>query len=384
MKNPRNKLISQIGMLLFFLIGLLIMTYPFYINALNHVIDQQRVAVYLKNEQKKFEQKKSELAEENKKNEAYFSPRSDPFNEEKPTDKTEAYFYKHLIGTIDIPSLSLNIPLYDETNNELLNRGATVLEGTSYPVGGEGTHSVISAHRGLPQRTLFTNLPELKRGDLFLIHVLGETLAYKVRDTHVVLPNETDILKKEVGQDLVTLVTCTPYMINSHRLLVTGYRVPYTPEIKKQQEQGDKWRNIKQWLVMIGTVVAVLLWVLLLWRHIHLYRLRQMKMTIEIMIVNQHKAVTLTLFDKKGKTPMLRHGVPYDIHLEPNDVAKFTDLPSNMYSIKWNNQPLMQVGRKKIKQDIQVVMLSPLFKSDTKNHVIYLKKVRKKKTTARR
>ena len=109
-----------------------------------------------------------------------------------------------------------------------------------------------------------------------------------------------------------------------------------------------------------------------------------MTMTIELVIVNQHKAATLTLFDKKGKKPMLRHGVPYDIHLEPNDVAKFTDLPSNMYNIKWNNQPLMQVGRKKIKQNIQVVMLSPLFKSDIKEHVIYLKKVRKKKSTARR
>lgn len=380
MKNQRKKLASQIGMLLFFLIGLLIMTYPFYINALNNFIDQKRVDIYLKQEKKNFENKKKLLSEENQKNKSQFTPGTDPFNEEKPVDKTEAYFYDHLIGTIDIPKLSVNIPLYDETNNELLNRGATVLDGTSYPVGGKGEHSVISAHRGLPNRELFTNLPELKKGDIFLIHILGETLAYKVRDTKVVLPNQTDSLKKVSDEDLVTLVTCTPYMINSHRLLVTGFRVPYTPEMKKEKESGDKWRLIKQWLIIIGIVMAIILWLILLAHQIYLYRLRQEKMTIKLKILKQHKVVTLSLFNKSGKKQMFRDDKPYEIKVKPNETGEFTNLPSSVYTVKLNNQTLGKVGRKKIKQEVQVFKVIDSWKSYKKENILYFKAVNHQNT----
>ena len=374
MKNQGKKLASQIGMLLFFLIGLLIMTYPFYINALNNFIDQKRVDIYLKQEKKNFENKKKLLTEGNKKNKKQFSPGNDPFNEEKPVDKTENYFYEHLIGTIDIPKLSVNIPLYDETNNELLNRGATVLDGTSYPVGGKGEHSVISAHRGLPNRELFTNLPELKKGDIFLIQVLGETLAYKVRDTRVVLPNQTDSLKKHSDEDLVTLVTCTPYMINSHRLLVTGFRVPYSPEIKKEKESGDKWRLMKQWLILIGIVITIILWLILLVHQIYLYKLRQEKMTIKIKIINQHKEVTLSLFSKSGKKRMFRDGNPYEIKIQPNEIGEFRDLPSSIYTVKLNNQIIGQVGRKKKQEEVQVFKLTDSWKSSKKENIFFFRR----------
>lgn len=374
MKNQGKKLVSQIGMLLFFLIGLLIMTYPFYINALNNFIDQKRVNVYLKQEKKNFEKKKELLSEENKKNIKQFSPGNDPFNEEIPVDKTEAYFYEHLIGTIDIPKLSVNIPLYDETNNELLDRGATVLNGTSYPVGGKGEHSVISAHRGLPNRELFTNLPELKKGDIFIIHIFGETLAYKVRDTKVVLPNQTDSLKKVSNEDLVTLVTCTPYMINSHRLLVTGFRVPYTPEMKKEKESGDKWRLIKQWLIIISIITAVILWIILIAHQINLYRLHKEIMTIQLKILRQHKEVTLSLFNKSGKKQMFRNGNPYKLIAKPNEIVEFTDLPSNVYTIKLNNQKLIKVGRKSRAKGIEILKCEKNWKANKQKDIIYLRK----------
>ncbi|MGO3607855.1 MAG: class C sortase, partial [Pseudolactococcus laudensis] len=125
----------------------------------------------------------------------------------------------------------VSLPIFDETNNELLEKGATVLQGTSFPIGGKGTHSVITGHTGLPEKKLFTDLEKLKKGDLFYIEVSGKKLAYRVERFKTVLPTELDSLKIEDSSDLVTLLTCTPYMINTHRLLVTGVRVGF--ETKK-------------------------------------------------------------------------------------------------------------------------------------------------------
>ena len=130
-----------------------------------------------------------------------------------------------VMAYINIPKIDVNLPIYHGTDSENMLKGVGHLVGTSFPVGGVDTHAVLSAHSGLSTAELFTNLADLKKGDLFYIHVLDDVLAYEVDKINVVKPDETNDLKIVPGQDYVTLVTCTPYGINSHRLLVRGHRV---------------------------------------------------------------------------------------------------------------------------------------------------------------
>ena len=136
-----------------------------------------------------------------------------------------------IMGSVEIPKINITLPIYHTTDKEVLEKAAGHLEGSSLPIGGESTHSVISAHRGLPSAALFTDLDRLEEGDHFLLHVLDDTLCYEVDQILTVEPDETESLAVEEGEDLVTLLTCTPYGVNSHRLLVRGHRVPYEPEV---------------------------------------------------------------------------------------------------------------------------------------------------------
>lgn len=130
-----------------------------------------------------------------------------------------------VMGYVEIPSISVRLPLYHGTSSAVLERGLGHLSGTSLPVGGSGTHCVVSGHRGLPSALLLTNLDQLKRGSRFCFHVLGRTVAYKVDKIEVVEPDEVSSLKAEAGSDYATLLTCTPYGVNTQRLLVRGHRV---------------------------------------------------------------------------------------------------------------------------------------------------------------
>lgn len=134
-----------------------------------------------------------------------------------------------VIGTVEIPKIKLNIPVYHGTDSDVLNVGAGHLEDSSLPVGGNNTHTVLTGHRGLPSSKLFTRLDELKKGDLFFIKVIDETLAYKIE---VILPDKVSYSIID-NQDLATLITCTPYGLNTHRLVITGKRVPYEEKEKK-------------------------------------------------------------------------------------------------------------------------------------------------------
>ncbi len=135
-----------------------------------------------------------------------------------------------LISYLDIPSISVYLPVYYGTSEEVLNKGCGYLENTSLPVGGENTHCVIAGHTGLPTADMLTDLDRLKIGDLFYIHTLNDVLAYRVDNIQAVLPDMTDALRILPGRDIVTLLTCTPYGVNDHRLLVRGTRVPYDPK----------------------------------------------------------------------------------------------------------------------------------------------------------
>ena len=134
-----------------------------------------------------------------------------------------------VIGTLEIPGIGVTLPIYHGTSEGVLQVGVGNVEGSSLPTGGAGTHCVLSGHRGLPSARLFTDLDQLTEGDTFILHVLDETLTYEVDQISVVEPDDISLLEIEAGEDLCTLVTCTPYGVNSHRLLVRGHRVE-TPE----------------------------------------------------------------------------------------------------------------------------------------------------------
>ena len=137
-----------------------------------------------------------------------------------------------VMAYVDIPKINVYLPVQHGTGADTLERAVGHVVGTSLPVGGENTHAVLSAHSGMASSKLFSDIDQLTEGDIFYIHVLGNTLAYEVDGINTVVPTDTILLQIEEGKDLVTLVTCTPFGINTHRLLVRGHRVPYTPEQK--------------------------------------------------------------------------------------------------------------------------------------------------------
>ena len=143
-----------------------------------------------------------------------------------------------IMGYVEIPKIQVNLPIYHGTDAEVLDRGVGHLLGSSLPVGGENTHTILSGHSGMASQKMFTDLEQLTQGDVFYLNVLNETLAYQVTEINAVLPYETDLLGIVPGEDLCTLVTCTPYGINTHRLLVRGSRIPYEEATVMEEESA--------------------------------------------------------------------------------------------------------------------------------------------------
>lgn len=179
------------------------------------------------------------------------------------------------IGYITIPKIDLELPIYEGSSADVLQKGIGHMEQSSYPIGGEGTHSVLTGHRGLPDAELFTHLDKMEIGDRFYLHVLDEILAYRVDQIKVVEPNETGDLDIIPGKDYCTLVTCTPYSINTHRLLVRGIRTEYNGELEsdvqyQELQTGTLARrliDVLPWVLVVGTMAigteGVLLWLLI-------------------------------------------------------------------------------------------------------------------------
>lgn len=167
--------------------------------------------------------------------------------------------------TVEIPAIDVELPVYHGIGEEVLQKGAGHMPGTSLPVGGESTHAVISAHSGLPAARLFTDLDKLEEGNLFYIHVLGETLCYEVDQIVVTIPSDTEAIQIEKGQDYVTLLTCTPYGVNTHRLLVRGHRteIPKVPQTvadePAQPERASTWTEKYLQGIAFGVAGAALL-----------------------------------------------------------------------------------------------------------------------------
>ncbi|MDW7796216.1 class C sortase [Streptococcus canis] len=167
------------------------------------------------------------------------------------------------LGHVTIPKIGVDLPIYAGTSSTVLEKGSGHLEGTSLPIGGKTTHAVLTAHRGLPTARLFTDLDKVKKGDYFYVTNLKETLAYQVDRIMVIDPSQLDAVSIEEGKDYVTLLTCTPYMINSHRLLVRGVRVPLTSQQAKKKSSSTmtsypyyRWLS---YLAIAGVIILVML-----------------------------------------------------------------------------------------------------------------------------
>ncbi len=260
MKSKTSKL--MIGII--FLAGLSLLLYPFVANQWNNYRQKQLISSYEQTVSQKEASNGIDYDAELKKAEAYNvallpSILPDSFAIADASEEDQTYMNTlniagdEMMGIVEIPKIDIKLPIYHTTKEDVLKQAAGHLEGSSLPIGGKSTHSVISAHRGLPSASLFTDLDQLKKGDHFLIHVLNKTLCYEVDKISVVKPEETSALAVEEGEDLVTLLTCTPYGVNTERLLVRGHRVPYV-----EQEVADE----KTPLSGISLHTNYLLWVI--------------------------------------------------------------------------------------------------------------------------
>lgn len=224
------------GIILIFVAGIGVMSYPLVSSVINNIDSRNHVEEYTKTTKQMSSEETLEMfkrAEEYNQSLTNNVIITDPFDE-KAYKKIGANYENALnvdgnglIGYIDIPKINVYLPIYHGTTDKILAKGAGHLQNTSLPVGGESTHSVISAHTAYPGETFFDYLTDMQEGDEFYVHVLDRVLKYEVDIIKVVLPEETDDLRVIRGEDHVTLLTCTPYSINTHRLLVRGKRVAY-------------------------------------------------------------------------------------------------------------------------------------------------------------
>lgn len=262
-----------------FLAGLSLLLYPFVANQWNNYRQKQLISGYEQVVSEKEAAEGIDYDAERKKAEDYNEallpcvlPDSFALAESSGVDpvymNTLNIAGDEMMGSVEIPKINIKIPIYHTTEEDVLNKGAGHLEGSSLPVGGANTHAVISAHRGLPSASLFTDLDQMKVGDHFLLHVLDETLCYEVDKISVVKPEDTSALAVEDGQDLVTLLTCTPYGVNTERLLVRGHIVPYVEEEVKEEKTvlsgSSLHTNYLLWVFVGLSVTALFIFVLYL------------------------------------------------------------------------------------------------------------------------
>lgn len=192
---------------------------------------------------------------------------TDPFKQKQ--DRKQKVSYQKIlniddsgiIGYIEIPCIFIQLPIYHGTSEEALRQGVGHLGASSFPIGGENTHSVLTGHTGLGSARLFTDLIQMKKGDKFFIQVLDQNLTYKVDQILIVKPENTKNLQIIYGKDYVTLVTCTPYGVNDHRLLVRGVRTTYEKKQEKQvtRNRGSKWLGVYKKAVLTGILIMMII-----------------------------------------------------------------------------------------------------------------------------
>ena len=247
---------TTIILLLVFLVGLSLLLYPTFADWWNSMHQSRAVASYVEQVANIDEEQYAHLWEAawNYNESLLDRPNTYTLNEEKKADYNRILDIGGLgiMGYIEVPSVGITLPIYHGTDEAILQIAVGHLEWTSLPVGGESSHCVVSGHRGLPSAKLFTDLDKLVVGDVFIFRVLDEILTYEVDQILIVEPHETDSLLIQKGQDLCTLITCTPYGVNSHRLLVRGHRV-------ENQEEAQAIRITADAMQIEPTIVAPIL-----------------------------------------------------------------------------------------------------------------------------
>lgn len=276
MKNNSEKLLLIIS-IIFIILGVGIFLYPSISNYLaekNHIDiirNYDNLIVKINEEKINEEKEKARIYNENLSGD----PVHDPFvigsGYALPENYKEVLNVSDdgVMGYVEIPKISVYLPIYHGTSDEVLEKGVGHIQNTSVPIGGNSTHSILTGHTGLPNAELFTRLDELGIGDIFYIHVLDDVLTYKVFETKVILPDKIDELRILNGKDYVTLVTCTPYGVNSHRLLVKAERVEYEEYSVTKYTTDEKGTDTKKespskHYYLTGTQIGIVLLVLIL------------------------------------------------------------------------------------------------------------------------
>lgn len=260
----KKRINSNIKIFILFVLGLAILLYPTFSNWWN---ERRNASLMIKYEETIVEKSDEELEEALRQAQYYNSLLvgkilPDAFAEAE-ANSPDAEYEKMLnpagdgfMCTVEIPVIDVRLPVYHYTTEEVLEKGVGHLPGSSLPVGGISTHSVLSAHRGLPSARLFTDLDRVKEGDIFYIYSLGDTLAYEVDLVKVIEPTDTRDLSIVEGEDYCTLFTCTPYAVNSHRLLVRGHRIPYSQE--QYLVEHNKTAAVNSNMIIIRIVCVLL------------------------------------------------------------------------------------------------------------------------------
>ena len=275
MKSKIKENIPFIFFTLLFLIGFGIMLYPVISNALSQISYNETISSYEQSVSDEnsllYQSMIQEAVHYNEK--LTTSSIVDVFSDPEITNSEEYMNILNLnrdgvMGYISIPKIDIKIPIYHGTSSEVLSKGVGHLEGSSFPVGGESTHAILSAHRGLPSARLFTDLDQLEVGDKFYIYILDQVYTYQVDQVLVIEPSETEALQIQDGKDLVTLVTCTPYGVNTHRLLVRGERVEELAEqvIESEPNRDLTLNDYVLYIGLFGAIILVVVTIIIVWR----------------------------------------------------------------------------------------------------------------------
>lgn len=263
----KRKHISTIFIILIFLVGLGFISYPTVSNLWNQAHQSRAIATYSKQVEKLDDSENKKMLKAARKYNKSLLKKSDHWKLSKKDKKK----YESLLdvsgtgimGYIEVPKIDCSLPIYHGTDEGALQIAIGHLEGSSLPVGGKSTHCVLSGHRGLPSARLFTDLDQMEEGDTFILNILGHKLAYEVDQIKVVLPEKMSDLEIQEGKDLCTLVTCTPYGINTHRLLVRGHRVKYVETKVQEQKEVSKPKTDTRLVIAGAAVGAVVLFIII-------------------------------------------------------------------------------------------------------------------------
>ncbi|WP_257181627.1 class C sortase [Corynebacterium cystitidis] len=274
------------------LVGIAVMLYPVVATVVNNHTQSRQARVYTEQIETSFtpEERAAEMQEAREWNEAHQGgPILDPWLARISEDNADYQHYleqlnlTQAMGRIVIPEISSDLPIYHGTSESTLEKGIGHLYGSSLPTGGEGTHSLLTGHTGLSSATLWDDLDKLEIGDAVYIDVVGEKMKYEIHNIDVVLPHETDHLRPVEGEDLLTLITCTPYAVNTHRLLLTAHRVPMDEEVEAYNTITTPW----QWWMTAVLIIAGIALIIMISLMIKNYRNNRAARMIEQPLVEE-------------------------------------------------------------------------------------------------